>query len=475
MGKKAAGGTKVTDDQLLLDNVVGQLEPTPPDTVDRSGAGDVTTAPPDAPRVTPRPAADTPQQVTEPTSPYTSGSQPSPQSGPGSSAYASLQTAAGNLQNKVNKVPDDPRLSTQRQQLESALTNAQNKLTKNAITERGTPKSVDQTRSTALTGAAVTQASDAAKAGAAVTAPNPASTLPPAPAAFDPTKWADESHTTPKYVGGRILARGGTTADVVRALGAGWSVIDGQRIRDPQGRSIDVLQNFSQGQHIPQWNVEGGGDGEGDAPIGNNSAQANTGQAGAGGGNINALLEMLLSRQAPGAGQQTAGGGNDFSSRIQQMILSRLSSDTQNPSLNDPAIRSRLNAYTAASQGALNRGQSKFAERAYAEGTPVGSQDANLQGAVQNSARDEGAYAGNLMGEQLTANRDEMMQLLSLGAGILNADEERQLRAQIAAIDAQLRQQGLTQSNTHFYDQLGADIGSNEALLNDRVMSYLNA
>lgn len=454
------------DDDLLAEGVAAKMdaqEPPPePDVVDRTNV-----PPAEMPR-------DTTQDYREPTSAQTPPApvpevQSSPYTpSPGADMGPAKQTDI-NLQNKADKGAASG--STQRTALMDALQNADNKLSKQdgGDLKPGEPDPglIARTTASAVTGAQAGKDGVAGPGGAQI---------PQMPIGFDAAKWNDPNYNTPKYQGSRIIAGGGTTQDVVNALGAGWTVVDGQRIRDPQGRLIDVIYGFNQGMHQAQWNVEGGDDASHDAP----KSAGQTGSAGQGGQNsLDALIANLLNSVSPGAGAQSAGaggqGGSNFNSQIRQSILNRLTQVQGGVDINDPAIRSRLSAYQAASQAALNRGQSKFAERAYAEGLPAGSQDANLQGAIQNSASDEGRYAGDLMGQQLESNKSELEQLLQLGSGLLTADEDRQIRAQIAAIDAQLQRQSLGQNNQQFYDRLGADIGSNEALLNERIMSYLNA
>ena len=80
--------------------------------------------------------------------------------------------------------------------------------------------------------------------------------LPPPPPGFDATKWYDLTHTSEKYVAGRILAQGGSSQDVVAALGTGWTVLGPDKIEGPDGSTVDLFFDYSgQGTARPQWTV----------------------------------------------------------------------------------------------------------------------------------------------------------------------------------------------------------------------------
>lgn len=75
-----------------------------------------------------------------------------------------------------------------------------------------------------------------------------------APPGFAGDKWADPTHQTLKYIAGRHLAGGGTIATLLqRSEFAGWTQIDDDNIRDPQGNVVDVWYAIGSPQQRPQW------------------------------------------------------------------------------------------------------------------------------------------------------------------------------------------------------------------------------
>jgi len=101
---------------------------------------------------------------------------------------------------------------------------------------------------------------------------NPLPTQGGAPAGWDPTKWADQSHTTPKYVIGRILQKYPSTPDGLRQAlgeiqqafpGASISGSNGDRLTIPGLGTFDVGRGFAQGgnqgwQWLPQSEQQAG-------------------------------------------------------------------------------------------------------------------------------------------------------------------------------------------------------------------------
>lgn len=74
-----------------------------------------------------------------------------------------------------------------------------------------------------------------------------------APEGYDATKWADLTHQSPKYTIGRILAAGGTIADVLHAM-PGWKQISQDTIEAPDGSRFDLYRDFS-GAHAQQFQM----------------------------------------------------------------------------------------------------------------------------------------------------------------------------------------------------------------------------
>lgn len=94
---------------------------------------------------------------------------------------------------------------------------------------------------------------------------------------------------------------------------------------------------------------------------------------------------------------------------------------------------------------------------------------ANMQGetrvANEKAGQAKGLFEANLVGRELQSRRDEIQNALQSLAGMLNADQQRDLTKELGMIDAQLRAAGM-ESN----ERLGmAQIGSNQGIANGQL------
>jgi hypothetical protein len=83
--------------------------------------------------------------------------------------------------------------------------------------------------------------------------------LPPCPAGWDPAKWVDASHTTPKYVIGRILWRYPPSPEslaqalpAIQAKYPGTTQVSQDKLQIPEWGLIDVGVDFGPG-HGASW------------------------------------------------------------------------------------------------------------------------------------------------------------------------------------------------------------------------------
>jgi hypothetical protein len=181
--------------------------------------------------------------------------------------------------------------------------------------------------------------------------------------------------------------------------------------------------------------------------------------------------------QTPGA---VTGTGNTATtpatvdSATRAKLLQLMTMDPNATSVDDPSIKPAATAFERARERQLDRQRQANAEKFAAQGlgSSGGLDTANAQ-AWEGAGQDIAANQASLVTQQIAAKREDVMNALNLGKGILTADQETQLRLQLANIDASLRQralalqaQQLDQQNNQFYDNLGYQIGSTEATLN---------
>ena len=143
-------------------------------------------------------------------------------------------------------------------------------------------------------------------------------------------------------------------------------------------------------------------------------------------------------------------------------------------SVNDPEIAPAVLANRMATERGLQDQRSAIAERMNAQGlTGSGALDTAMQAAQERASSGEAQFSGNAVLDQAKARRQELVNLMQTGAGIMNADEARALQGKIADLDAYLREQSITNQNTQFYDQLGLSAAQWQALMNSGIFNSL--
>jgi hypothetical protein len=166
----------------------------------------------------------------------------------------------------------------------------------------------------------------------------------------------------------------------------------------------------------------------------------------------------------------TANVGTDaFSQSIRDALLKELG---QGPvSADDPTIAPAIAANRVATERGLADERNQIAERMNAQGAAnSGALDTQMQAARERATTGEAQFSGGAVMQQAQARRQELVNLLQTGAGVMNADQSRQLQGKIADLDAFLRQQGITNQNQQFYDQLGVSVPEFEQMMNEQAV-----
>jgi hypothetical protein len=102
-----------------------------------------------------------------------------------------------------------------------------------------------------------------------------------------------------------------------------------------------------------------------------------------------------------------------------------------------------------------------------------GALGSSIEGGQRQAAENIAGFQSQMMGRELQAKRQQLMQALQMGAGLLSADQQRDLQRELGTLDAAIRQQ-LGQGQLGLgYDQLGSQIGMNQANLNQQALMYL--
>lgn len=158
---------------------------------------------------------------------------------------------------------------------------------------------------------------------------------------------------------------------------------------------------------------------------------------------LNALLSQMF------ASQQARDAENaQYRGSIRNSILSRVNAVSQPKTMDSPEIAAQSKAFRTASDRGLRQNREALAERAHAAGLPSGAQDASVQGAYTASRRDQGAFDAKTLGDSLKQQRDELDQLLSIGAGSISADDMASIASYRDNLDAQLREVSTKQAGS---------------------------
>lgn len=231
----------------------------------------------------------------------------------------------------------------------------------------------------------------------------------------DSGKMNDANHTTPKYVAARILASGGSLADAAKAIGA--TVLGPDTMRLATGETIDTRRDI-EGANQLQWLVT------------NDPNDPNWGKPAAG---------------AAGAASGSLGSGSGPAGKLMDYIMGKAGQSLDINS-KDPLIAKQVNAYGAASQRASNDYLRQAAER----GGPVNNLNQEARMLAEKRGQGLGQFTGQLMQQELTTRRNEIMQALQLGAAYMTDQQRLALQRQLADMDNALAYARLGQSAYEF-------------------------
>lgn len=212
---------------------------------------------------------------------------------------------------------------------------------------------------------------------------------------------------------------------------------------------------------------------------------------------LEGMLKKLLEDEAAKKGERDA-----FNQKIHGSIIEGINENSKPVDDNDAIIQQQMRARRGEADRSLSAGREAMAARAATSGMPTGAFDASLQSSYENVGTEMGAAHAGLLADRYKDKLTQLMQLRSLGAGVMSADEQASLNAQITAIKARLDQEQirsssqisnrdidmrgniasmqdalerarLDQNDNHFYDTLGFNIGDREAMYNEMIMRQL--
>lgn len=227
------------------------------------------------------------------------------------------------------------------------------------------------------------------------------------------------------------------------------------KIRLADGTTVDVIQaaNDPNGNHQWQWLI-GGND------TNNNNNTNNTA--------LDDYLAQLMKDNAERKSNADAQrkGLQDRIHGLEDKYAAPVTAD-------DSIIAPQVDAYRGETDRTLASYREKMAERAHAEGLGSGAFDAAIGESTLAGGRAVGGFQAGLMGKELTDRRGAYSDVLRQDASLLGEQDTNDLQQKIAAIDAELRNKGLNNQNTQWYDKFVYDQGLDGAGLDAALARLL--
>ena len=315
----------------------------------------------------------------------------------------------------------------------------------------------------------------------------PSTTLAPSPSpagsprpieGFDAAKFADPAlGTSHKYVGGRIAASGGTAGQILAdPKFAGWTKVSEDKVRSPEGSVYDFARDVG-GANAAQWMYVGGGPRgvRNDGIIGNDPNSANYTKPGGLGYKGPPVPGTPAMPTAPAIPQAPAAGGDPVQDAFRAQLLKILGQTGGAITTDDPNINPQAVAYRRARERGAERERAQAAERAAFMGLNSGGQgsgafETDIQGIREGAGEDIAGYEAGLVGQEVQARRQQLMQGLELANAVGARTEALALQRQLADLDNKYRYASLGQQQGQFEDRTAYDYAQLEAEMNRQAL-----
>lgn len=158
---------------------------------------------------------------------------------------------------------------------------------------------------------------------------------------------------------------------------------------------------------------------------------------------------------APGFANSTPYGNfqSPYATTLWGMLMNRANQSLQ-VNGKDPIIAGQTNAYRAEQTRGLRNQLDQAAE---AQG-PQANLSMEQRMGNEKVAQNTGSLEATLMQNELTARRQEIQNALSQMGNMLSDEQKIGLQQELGLLDAQIRQQSVTNQNNQFLDQLGLNV-----------------
>lgn len=181
------------------------------------------------------------------------------------------------------------------------------------------------------------------------------------------------------------------------------------------------------------------------------------------GSQVNDVLSQLLTKLF-GAGAADPNG--PLRKQISDKFGSLMDQYSKPVSPDDPIIQANTDAFHGTEQRSLGQYGEMAAERAHAEGVPVGAFDSAVGNATSAAGRDEATNLGSQMTNETNARRAALGGVLGQASNFSNVTDEQKLREELAVLSD-------ATGNQQFYDSLAAGMGSQNSELDKLLATIL--
>jgi hypothetical protein len=271
-----------------------------------------------------------------------------------------------------------------------------------------------------------------------------------APPGFDPDKWANEAHQTPKYKITRITAkynladpneRNAAIAEIMAAE-PGTQFNGKDKIMLPgtgEGRGvwIDIFGNASGGEYRPQWidtSYEEGG------------ANYVPPVTAAPGGMVGGAGDFGIPGQGGNSwmtgSSSSSSGVNPYSDQYRQRIAELLSTPLT-VDANALAETPEAQAAGLTRQRSEERMRGQLAERAAFDGYSGGAVESEMQGIRQGLAEHEIQMMADLAMQKMQTNREQVLAGIQFAMADGQFDQAQALQRELANLDAAIKRESI--------------------------------
>lgn len=163
-----------------------------------------------------------------------------------------------------------------------------------------------------------------------------------------------------------------------------------------------------------------------------------------------------------------------FSAAVRGQILNFMGQDPNAASINDADLKPIADAHRLAAQRGQEQTRARLAEHYGAQGYGgSGAMDSMIASALENEGQSNAAFEAQLVNQKLQERRQQIMDSLKMGVGLLSEDQRNALQMALSQIDAALRNRQMDLQNQQFNDNLGFQIGQWDSMLNQNLMNQL--